>query len=397
MGLIATALGAVSGVLADQWKEYFVCESMPANVLVRRGVKKNNKGNNKGNDNIISNGSVIVVNEGQCAMIVEQGKIVEFTAEPGAFTFDSSSEPSIFTGKFGENLLGIFQTLGKRISFAGEAANDQRVYYFNTKEITDNKFGTPNPIPFRAVDRNIGLDIDVLLRCSGTYSYHLVDPMTFYVKVCGNVTSDYTRDMLDAQLKAEFISKLHEGIGMLSTLEIRPSQLPAYNANLEKAMKDALTAEWTEGRGIEVYNVDLTSVTLPDEYQAMIAKAQQQAMYKDPTMAMAMLAGSQGEAMVDAANNANGAVNGFIGLNMAGGNNAASFAQYFAQMAAAQNAAAPAAAPAAGWTCPKCGNVNTGNFCSNCGTAKPAAGWTCPKCGTVNEGNFCSNCGSGRA
>ncbi len=393
MGLIQAGLASLSTVLADQWKEFFVCESMSADVLVCKGEKRtgSKSSNTKGSDNIISNGSGIVVNEGQAMIIVEQGEIVEFCAEAGEFTYDTSSEPSIFTGKLGESLLETFKILGRRFTYGGDTGKDQRVYYFNTKEILDNKFGTPNPIPFRVVDSRIAMDIDVELSCSGTYSYRITDPMVFYSKVCGNVSGQYRRDQIDPELKAEFIGALNPAIGQLSALEIRPSQLPNHTRELEQAMKAVLNAEWTVGRGIEIDKISLTTVKLPDEYQEMITNAQKVAMYKDPAYATAMLAGSYGEAMVDAANNAAGAVNGIIGVNAIGGGGIGELLGGLYS----QNAA-PAAAPSDGWKC-ECGSVNTGNFCPNCGKAKPAApaAWTCA-CGSVNTGNFCPNCGKAK-
>lgn len=169
MGLIKAGLGAVGGVLADQWKEFFYCESMDKSVMVVKGQKRvsGRSSNTKGGDNIISNGSGIAVADGQCMMIVEQGKVVEVCAEPGEFTYDTSSEPSIFTGNLGNSIKDTFKQIGKRFTYGGDTGKDQRIYYFNTKELIDNKFGTPNPIPFRVVDSKIGLDLDVSVRCSG--------------------------------------------------------------------------------------------------------------------------------------------------------------------------------------------------------------------------------------
>ena len=183
---------------------------MDKDTLVTRGRKKTSSrsSNTKGHDNIISNGSVIAVADGQCMMIVEQGKIVEVCAEPGEFTYDTSSEPSIFAGNLGDSIMDTFKVMGKRFTFGGHAGKDQRVYYFNTKELIDNKFGTPTPIPFRVVDSKIGLNADVSVRCNGVYSYRIAAPLLFCSKVCGNITQDYTRDELDNQLKSEFISAL---------------------------------------------------------------------------------------------------------------------------------------------------------------------------------------------
>ena len=248
MGLIKALSGAVGGTLADQWKEFFYCDALSSDTLMIKGEKRvsGRSSNTKGNDNIISNGSGIAVADGQCMMIVEQGKIVEVCAEPGEYTYDKSTEPSIFTGPLGKGIIDTFKTIGKRFTYGGDTGKDQRVYYFNTKELIDNKFGTPNPIPFRVVDTNIGLDIDVSVRCSGVYSYKIADPLLFYTNVCGNVEREYTRDTIDGQLKTEFISALQPAFGKLSELGLRPNQIVAHNTDLENAMNSALSAKWGE-------------------------------------------------------------------------------------------------------------------------------------------------------
>ena len=395
MGLIKAGIGALGGTLADQWKEFFYCEAMPKEVLVTKGQKRitGRSSNTKGNDNIISNGSGIAVADGQCMIIVEQGKVVEVCAEPGEFTYDTSTEPSIFAGSLGEGIKGTFKTIGKRFTYGGDTGKDQRVYYFNLKELIDNKFGTPNPIPFRVVDSKIGLDIDVSVRCSGVYSYKIADPLLFYTNVCGNVEREYTRDELDGQLKTEFISALQPAFGRLSDLELRPNQIVSHNTELEDAMNAALSAKWGELRGLKVVSIALGSVTLPDEDAEMIKQAQRTAIMRDPTMAAATLVGAQADAMKAAAANENGAMTGFMGMGMAmnagGGMNAQNL------YAMGQQNQQQAAAPAAGaWKC-KCGATATGNFCPECGSPKPADanGWTC-SCGAVNKGKFCQNCGA---
>ena len=399
MGLIKAGIGAVSSALADQWKEYFYCEALDKDVLVTKGAKRitSRSSNTKGSDNIISNGSGIAVADGQCMIIVEQGKVVEVCAEPGLFTYDTSSEPSIFAGSLGKSIIDTFKLIGKRFAYGGDTGNDQRVYYFNTKELIDNKFGTPNPIPFRVVDTKIGLDIDVSIRCSGVYSYKIANPLLFYTNVCGNVEREYTRDELDSQLKTEFISALQPAFGRLSELELRPNQIVAHNTDLENAMNSALSAKWGELRGLEVVSIALGSVTLPEEDAQLIKDAQRVAIMRDPTMAAATLVGAQADAMKAAASNEGGAMNGFVGMGMAmnaGGMNAQNLFAMGQQQAANAPAPAPASAPAeGGWKC-SCGATATGKFCSDCGAPKPEAnGWVC-SCGTVNKGRFCSECGA---
>ena len=399
----------MGGTLADQWKEFFYCESMPKEVLVTKGQKcvGSRSSNTKGSDNIISNGSGIAVADGQCMIIVEQGKVVEVCAEPGEFTYDTSTEPSLFSGKLGESIKETFRTIGKRFTYGGDTGKDQRVYYFNTKELIDNKFGTPNPIPFRVVDSKIGLDLDVSVRCSGVYSYRIADPLLFYTNVCGNVEKEYTRDELDSQLKTEFVSALQPAFGRLSELELRPNQIVTHNTDLENAMNTALSEKWGELRGLKVVSIALGSVTLPDEDADMIKQAQRAAIMRDPTMAAATLVGAQADAMKTAAGNKAGAMTGFMGMGMAmnAGGGAGAAQNLFAmgqqqrqqqqqqQQKQAQQSNQPESPAANGWKC-ECGAVNTGKFCAECGNPQPkATGWTC-SCGAVNKGKFCSECGA---
>lgn len=423
MGLIKAGLGALGGTLADQWKEYFYCEAMDKDTMVVKGRKRtgSRSSNTKGNDNIISNGSVIAVADGQCMMIVEQGQIVEVCAEPGEFTYDTSTEPSIFSGSLGDSILETFRTVGKRFTFGGDTGKDQRVYYFNTKELIDNKFGTPNPIPFRVVDSKIGLDVDVSIRCSGVYSYRIADPLLFYTKVCGNVSQDYTRDELDSQLKSEFISALQPAFARLSDMELRPNQIVAHNTDLENAMNEVLSVKWGQLRGLQVVSIALGSVTLPPEDAEMIKQLQRTAVLQNPMMAGATLVGAQADAMKAAASNEAGAMTGFMGMGMAmnagGGMNAQNLFAMGQQQQAQQTAPAanswkcacgavvtgkfcpecgskkPEPVQAGSWKC-KCGATATGKFCPECGSPKPAEdGWTC-SCGSVNKGKFCQNCGA---
>lgn len=207
MGLIKAGIGALGGTLADQWKEYFYCEALPNDVLMRKGEKRvsGRSSNTRGSDNIISNGSGIAVADGQCMIIVEQGKIVEVCAEPGEFTYNSSTEPSIFAGSLGESIKDTFKTIGKRFTYGGDTGKDQRIYYFNTKEILNNKFGTPSPIIFEVINKRIGMSRTVQVRRNGVYTYVISDPLLFYTRLCGNVESEFTRDQIDDQLKTEFV------------------------------------------------------------------------------------------------------------------------------------------------------------------------------------------------
>jgi membrane protease subunit (stomatin/prohibitin family) len=400
MGLIKALAGSVSGTLADQWKEFFYCESMPKEILMIKGVKQIGKrsSNTKGSDNIISNGSGIAVADGQCMIIVESGKVVEICSEPGTYTYDTSTEPSIFTGGLGKGVINTFKTMGRRFTYGGDTGKDQRVYYFNMKEILDNKFGTSTPIPFRVVDRNIGLDIDVSVRCFGVFSYKISDPILFYTNVCGNVKDQYSRTEIDDQLKTEFIAALQPGFGKLSDLGLRPNQLVNHSEELQDAMNEALSKKWSETRGLDVVSVAIGSVTLPPEDAELIKNAQKAGMLRDPSMAGATLVEAQASALKTAAGNEAGAVTGLMGVGMigqmgGGGMNAGAYYDR-ADQQRQQQQAAQAAQPAAGaWTC-SCGATATGKFCPECGAKKPeVTGWTC-QCGHVNKGKFCTECGA---
>lgn len=409
MGLIKAALGAAGGTLADQWKEYFYCEAMPADVLAVKGQKRtsNRSSNTRGSDNIISSGSVIAVADGQCMLIVEQGKVVEVCAEPGEFTFDASTEPTIFSGDLGDSVKQVFATVGKRFTFGGEPPKDQRVYFFNTKELIGNKYGTPTPVPFRVVDERAGIDIDIGLRCFGEYSYKLTNPLLFYTNVCGNISDAYNRSELDGQMKSELLTALQPAFARISEMGIRYSAVPGHTKELADVLKDELSEKWSDFRGIEIQSVGVSSIKANEEDEAMIKELQRNAAFKDPTMAAAHLVGAQASAMQAAASNENGAMAGIMGMgmvqNMGGGNNATNLyamgqQQQMQQQQMQQQQMQQQAPPAEdGWTC-SCGHAgNTGKFCMECGSPKPvpkpADGWTC-SCGATVSGKFCPECGS---
>ena len=398
MGLIKAGLGSLGGVLADQWKEFFYCDALPNDVLVRKGQKRvsGRSSNTKGTDNVISNGSVIAVADGQCMLIVEQGKVVEVCAEPGEFVYDTSTEPSIFAGKFGQSLKDSFVAIGKRFTFGGDAGKDQRVYYFNTKEILDNKFGTPSPIMFEVMNKRIGMARTVQIRCNGIYSYIISDPLLFYTRLCGNVDGDFTRDQIDSQLKTEFVDALQPAFGALSELELRPAQIPNKANELKKAMNDALKSEWQDTRGISVEKIALNPITLTPEDMKKINEMEDSMTYGQNAFMMGgRMTTATANAMETAAGNSAGAMTGFMGMGMAGGAMGGGFnqAQNFYQMGMQQQQQQTAQQPAQeGWKC-ACGAVNTGKFCMECGAAKPQEGWKCA-CGAVNTGKFCAECGA---
>ena len=407
MGLMKAVLGAAGGVMADQWKEYFYCEAMPADVLAEKGRKRvsGRSSNTKGSDNIITNGSVIAVADGQCMLIVEQGKVVDVCAEPGEYTYDMSTEPSIFSGNLGDGIKDVFANIGKRFTFGGEAPKDQRIYYFNTKELTGNKYGTPSPVPFRVVDQRAGIDIDIGIRCFGEYSIRLKNPLLFYTNVCGNVSEDYKTETIAGQMKTELLTALQPAFAKISEMGIRYSALPGHTAELADALNEQLSAKWRDLRGMEIVSFGVSSVKANEEDEQMIKELQRNAAFMDPNRAAAHLVGAQASAMQAAASNPNaGPAMAFMGMNMAGqagGMNAQSLfqmgQQQMQQQQMQQQAAQPAPAPAVqGWTC-SCGQSGiTGKFCPECGSPKPApadGGWTCA-CGAVNKGRFCAECGA---
>ncbi|SFC19929.1 SPFH domain-containing protein [Butyrivibrio sp. YAB3001] len=392
MGLLQAALVAGGSVLSDQWRDYFYCPALSSDVLLTKGVKKAGKGN----ENIISNGSIIAVNEGQCMILVDQGQITEICAEAGEFVYDVSTEPSIFYGNLGENIVASFKEFAKRVGFGGQAAKDQRVYFINTKEILGNKYGTVNPVPFRVVDNNIGLDMDVSLKCHGEYSYRVVDPILFYKNICGNIEGEFKRERIESQLKSELLTALQPAFAKISEMGIRYSSLPGHTTEIADALNEVLSKKWNDFYGIKISSFGVSSVTASEEDEKTIKELQRAGALRNPNMAAATIASAQAQAMQDAAKNtATGPMMAFAGMNMAqqaGGMNASNLFQMGAQQ---QAQATPMQAPtAAGWTC-SCGTANNGNFCTNCGQPRPAANWTC-SCGAVNSGNFCTNCGSPR-
>ena len=422
MGLISAGLNAIGGTLAGQWKEYFYADALPDNVLATKAMKKTKGrfgGSKTEDDNVISEGSVIAVADGQCMMIVDQGKIVDFCAEPGEYVYEIGGEPSLFYGPFsGDKAMVILKETFNRFSFGGQAGKDQRVYYFNTKEIIGNKYGTPSAVPFRVVDHNIGLDVDISIRCFGEYSYRVTNPMLFYTNVCGNIDGDYTRDQIDSQLKSELLTALQPAFAKISEMGIRYSALPGHTLEITDALNEVLSEKWANLRGVEIVSFGMNSVKASEEDEAMIKELQRNAVFRNANMAAAHLVGAQAQAMQDAAKNAGGAINGFMGMNMAqgGGMNAAQLFQ-MGQQQAQQPVQMPAAngwkcscgamatgkfcpecgakkpEPKAGWKC-SCGATATGKLCPECGSPKPAdEGWTC-SCGAVNKGKFCAECGA---
>ena len=414
MGLLRAAETSFKTLLGDQWREYFYCNSLDNDTLIVKGEKRvgEKSSNTKGAENIISNGALIAVNDGQCMIIVEQGAIVEVCAEPGEFVFDSSTEPSIFYGNLGENLVNSFKTFVKRFSFGGDTAKDQRIYYFNTKEILGNKYGTANPIPFRVYDKNIDLDMEIALRAHGEFSFRMMDPILFYKNIAGNVENSYKKSEIESQLRSELLTKLQPAFARIAESGVRYYQITAHTDELGQILNEMLSKSWGKHYGLEITAFGMSSVTAPEEDVEKIKELQKNAVFRNPTMAAANLTSAQADAMRAAASNENaGPMMAFAGMNIAnqaGGFNAGNLYamganQNGAQGSPAGNGAASAGNPSAqaeasqaavGWTCTKCGHEhNLGKFCSECGTAKEEE-WICPECGHAgNLGKFCSECG----
>lgn len=388
MGLISVALSSASSTLSNQWKEYFYCDAIPSDTICVRAHKKT-KGFNKGDDNIITDGSVIAVADGQCMVIVEQGVVVDICAAPGEYTYNNQTEPSLLTGSLSTSVKEVFKAIGKRFAFGGDAASNQRVYYFNTKEITGLKYGTASPVPFRVVDQRAGIDIDISVKAFGEYSIKVCDPILFYTNVCANVSESYKVSEIQDQMRSELLTALQPAFAKLSAQSIRYSEIPAHTSELADQLNIELSKKWKEGRGIEIVSFGVSSIKADEEDEAMLKSMQKDAAYTNASLAGAALVGAQAQAMRDAANNANGAAAGFMGLNMAqnaGGANANMFYQQPATQQPVNNSTT--------WTC-SCGQANSGNFCQACGKPKPVVNkWYCPSCGMENSGNFCSGCGT---
>ena len=403
MGLIQAAAGAVGGVLADQWKEFYCCDSLDADTLVAKGEKRTSargrSSNTSGESNIITTGSVVVVNVGQCMMIVDQGKVVEICAEPGAYTYDASTEPTVFGGDLASDLKAVLRNIGRRFTFGGDPAKDQRIYYVNTKEIIGNKYGTAQSIQFETVLGAYTLNVNI--RCFGTYSYRIANPILFYTNVCGNVDGDYMRSEIDEQLRSELLTALQPAFGRIAAQGIRYSQLINYTKEIRDALAVELSAEWGEKRGIEIVSFGVSSVKADERDEQRIKDLQDGAIMSDANLRAGRIAGAAADAIRTAASNENGVASSFMGLGMVGnlsmgamgtfgpqGNAGGAVNPFPAQTQQGQNTE--------GWTC-ACGHAgNTGKFCAECGKPRPIpAGWTCT-CGAVNQGNFCTECGKPR-
>ena len=408
MGLIKAALAAGSSTLADQWLEYVYCERMEDNVLMRKGITKRGGSNTKGTENIITNGSKIVVSEDQFLLVVADGKIVDFTAEPGEYIFDKGTEPSLFYGGFGKGLLESFKKFGERFTTGGIAPHDQRVYFVNTRLIKGNKFGTTTPIPFR--DSEFGMTVDI--RCYGEYVMKVTDPLAFYHTYGGNVEEDYVIDdnFRDTFL-ADFLQALQPALGKVAMQRISYDMLPGAVVEISAAVKECLQDTWGS-QGINVERVSIASATPTPESAEAIKAAQGDRLYAmNPAMQGARANAAASEALKTAAGNENGALNGFMGIGMLNQGGAMFGANMSAQSqdrtgmesmnvygGGVQNNDVEEPKKEQGIKCPNCGAQITSNFCTECGTKRPeeAEEKVCPNCGKKLEdgAKFCMECGT---
>lgn len=421
MGLIKAFTSSVSSELADQYLEYLYCDSLSEDILLTKGTKKNTKNStNNANDNVISNGSGIVVNEGQCALIVSQGAVTEVCAEAGVYTYNASTEQSVFAGGLGKGILASFKQFGKRFAHGGEIPTDQRVYYVNTKEILNNKFGTSNPLPFRVIDQRTGIDFDLSIRCHGSYSFRIQDPILFYRNVSGNMTGSYSKSQISNQLREELLNGMIPAFTAVAAKGVRYSEIGLHSEEVRSKVMESLDTTWRMNRGLFLVSLSFNSIDIPPEDLERIKDIQETAVYTNSSMLGAKLGLAQAEALKSAAaNESTGPMMAFAGMNMANmagantgfGNMVGNgqgippvtpmSASYAAQQAqATQQEEAPAqdtpVADKNSWKC-SCGAENSGKFCMECGQPKPAPvadGWECPNCKIINKGKFCTECGT---
>ncbi|MEG1526714.1 MAG: SPFH domain-containing protein [Erysipelotrichaceae bacterium] len=391
MGLIRATLKSANSTLADQWVEYFYCDALSNNILIKKGQHQvTSKGNSKASDNIITNGCGIAINEGQAMLIVEDGKIVDFSVEPGRFTWSSSSEPSLFDNGW-KGLKDSFKTFGKRFQQGGETGKDQRVYYVNLKEIFDNKFGSATPMPYRDPTYR-----GIYIRYFGQYTFKVSDPLVFYANVSGNISNEYTKEALMEQCDAEFVNALDTTLSKCSDEGYQYNDLPKKQVEIAHFMNDTLDEDWHARRGIEIESVALSKVTPDDDSRMRIAKIDDSIMLSDSRVASGRLVDAQANAMESAAKNEAGAFTGFLGMGMAANAGANQSGAMFENMEAQANNPFFEQNKAKTWTC-VCGAKNEGKFCNECGKPQPlkAGAWTCT-CGKTNTGKFCSDCGSAK-
>ena len=408
--MFGNLMGTARNTVEDQYLEYFYCDALEGGVIAAKGRKRNQKGVNKGNENVINSGSIIEVNAGQAALIIDEGKVAEFCAEPGQYVYDASTEPSILggllTGKFGQNIVETFKEVGKRWVFGQEIPKTQRVYFININEVRDNLWGTSNPIPFFIADQVTGFQGDISLIANGEYTFHISDPIRFYTFISANFASDtYNKKELQSIMRSDFMTALQPALGALSDygVGIRYSAITTKTDILVEKLNEKLSDKWGKMRGMEVIDVTFNTLKATDEDEARIKDFQDKAVYMNGQMQSALMTTAWAKGIEGVGANGGGAqaLMGFAGLNMAGNMAGGVPGAMGAGTIPGANAGAPTVAVATataaavnGWKC-SCGkDGNTGRFCAECGSKKPDdAGWKC-ECGAVNQGKFCSECGA---
>lgn len=400
MGIIRAIGSAIGGGLADQWLEVYEADDMGAQTVFTRGVLMRKGENKKGTQDTVSNGSIIHVYDNQFMILVDGGKVVDYTAEPGYYKVDNSSLPSLFNGEFGDTLKEAFN----RIRYGGQTPKAQKVFFINLQEIKGIKFGTRQPINYFDMFYNA----ELFLRAHGTYSIKIVNPLQFYAEAIPRNQDHVDIGEINEQYLSEFLEALQSAINQMSADGTRISFVTSKARELGKYMSSILDEEWNQTRGMEIQAVGIASLSYDEESQKLINMRNQGAMLSDPTVREGYVQGAVARGMEAAGSNANGSMAGFmgmgVGMNAGGAFMGNASASNMAQMQMQQNpqmqqapqmaaGAAGFAQQANGWTC-SCGTVNTGKFCSECGKPMPAASaeWTC-QCGAKNTGKFCSECG----
>lgn len=315
MGLIKALTSSTSSALGDQFKEYVTCPTIEKNVLIQRGYVQHGKGNRNPSEGIISNGSTIVVPQGMAMMIIDNGAITEFSSTPGTFTYDSSSEPSIFTDGLGKGIVETIKTIGKRITYGGQTAKDQRVYYVNLLAITGNKFGSPQPR--KITDDKYGM-IEVTFY--GEYAFKVTDPALLVQNIIGTNPKDTVTydEIIGSQLKSKFIEKISEVISKVMRLHhISFGDILMYNSDITEQMNIALNDSWKEKYGLEITDVSLADINLTEASMSRVNKVDEATIFSDGKMQSGLIANATATSMQNASSNANGAMMGFMGMNMA--------------------------------------------------------------------------------
>lgn len=400
MGIIKAATSAIGGGLADQWLEVIEPDNMSDSTVMTKGVKvrRNDKrgSNRKGTEDVITDGSVIHVYPNMMMLLVDGGRIIDYTAEEGYYTVKNELAPSMLNGSLKDAISETFD----RFKFGGVTPQKQQVFYINLQEIKGIRFGTSSPLNYFDNFYNA----ELFLRAHGNYSLRITDPILFYTNAIPKNKSQVDINDINEQYLAEFLTALQTAINKMSADGERISYVPSKSMELSKYMGTVLDDSWRELRGMEIVSVAVASISYTDDSVKLINMRNQGAMLGDPSIREGYVQGSVARGMESAGSNAAGATTGFVGMGMgmnAGGGYLNQAAQNNQQQMQQQQA--PAQSNADHWDCPQCGTSNTGKFCSNCGTPKPTSDgpslkMKCSDCGEVIDlangiPKFCPNCG----